>query len=171
MYAFLSFSRTCNTDRGENKAYYISCYGGKSNYQAWAPPIKIEEMEFPWDSYRILTLWRLYVLERVQDGKVSPVKIWTPGSRFKRQMRQDYPLWITGHKTTWVPKFLTKGKTRTKKPKSSPSQKSKKEKSCKRLALSTLYARAKDFLDEAKTTYEWKTKYTPHAIKHMTVSK
>ena len=84
MFAFLSFTEQYTTTRGDNKGYWVSCYGGKGNYQAWSIPIKIKELEFLWDPFRIIHLWRMYVLQRVKKQEVSPVSVWTPGTRYQR---------------------------------------------------------------------------------------
>ncbi len=82
MFAFLSFNEHYETNRGRQKGVFLQCYGGKGNFQSWSVPVKVEELEFPYDPFRILFLWRMYVLHRVHERKVPAVSVWTPGTRF-----------------------------------------------------------------------------------------
>ena len=115
-------------------------------------------------------------MHHVHEKKVPAVNVWTPGTRYKRNLKKDYPLWISAHRTTWTPNFQTKIKTkkqeRIAEAKISPgTQIRKADRIATRLKMSTLYARTKDSLDEARKEYDCAQKYTPHCIKHLTASK
>ncbi len=175
MYVFLSFNYNYGEKSQEN-VFWISCFGGKSNAHLWSVLIKIKEMSFPWDPYRIIFLWRMYVLHMAHERKIAAVKVWAQEYQTKRELREDFPLWITTHSSKWIPDFRTKITSKKKTfytlaARKAQNKNQKKGFTCKRLRLASLLFRTKDFLEILRKKYNWPRRFYAYTLKQMTISK
>ena len=57
MFLHQSFPTHFNAGTGDNTGFMMRCYGGKNNQHSWSAPVDIVRWTYPWDPWRILTIW------------------------------------------------------------------------------------------------------------------